>query len=263
MASHPNHPPHPQFLDVDWPRNHGPIPAQPLQLENEYDIDPSRYDILQGELQPAPHMDHRRHAHHQSTDFMMNNYGVRPQQFGGSGDYVFTFPDTPSQPQQQFSQVPYGGNSGQYYPDTPYSGVSSHSMPSSPYYPDEVSTYAFEQQGPGMGMSHGQHTRSNSNPNPGVTPTMRSFQSGDVARTPVYSNVPPPMTPSFVSSQNYGMATQAGLPFRGDPGSGAPHASKRMRALDDGEGEVSSVDGDGHGEGGARAKEESAKPPKP
>ena len=263
MASHPNHPPHPQFLDVDWPRNHEPIPSQPpLQLENEYDIDPSRYDILQGELQPSQHMDRRRHAHHQSADFMMNNFSGRPQQFGGSGDYVFTFPDTPSQPQQQFSQVQYGGNGGQqFYPDTPYSGVSTQSMPSSPYYPDDVSAYTFGQPGPGMGM--GQHTRSNSNPNSGVTPTIRSFQQGDVARTPVYSNVPSPMTPNFVSSQNYGMAMQqAGLPFRGDPGSGVPHASKRMRALEDGEGEVSSVDGDGHEESEARAKE-SAKPPKP
>ncbi|PIL35715.1 transcription factor [Ganoderma sinense ZZ0214-1] len=264
MASHPNHPPHPQFLDVDWPRNHEPIPTQPLQLENEYDIDPSRYDILQGELQPGAHVDRRRHAHNQSADFMMNNFGGRPQQFGGSDDYVFTFPGTPSQQQQQqFSQVQYGGNGGQqFYPDTPYSGVSTQSMPSSPYYPDDVSVYSFGQPGPGMGM--GQHARSNSNPNPGVTPTIRTFQQGDVARTPVYSNVPSPMTPNFVSSQNYGLAMQqAGLPFRGDAGSGMPHASKRMRALDDGEGEASSADGDGHEESGARAKEESAKPPKP
>ena len=57
---------------------------------------------------------------------------------------------------------------------------------------------------------------------------------------------------------------QPGMPYHDRAhfdGSGAPHASKRMRALDDGEGEVSSVDGDVH-EDGAQAKE-GAKPPKP
>ena len=257
MSAHPHHPPHPQFLDVDWPRNHDGIPAQPLQLENEFDIDPSRYDILQGDLQPPPHMDRRRHQ--QNSGFMMDSFNGQPQPFGGSGDYVFTFPNTQTQP-QQFGQV-YGGSDGgqQFYPDTPYSGVSNQSMPSSPFYPDDVSAYTFGQT-PGMTLA--QHGRSSSNPNPGPTPTIRSFQ-GDVSRTPVYSNVPSPATPNFALSPHFGMAMQTGVPFRGDLGSEVPHASKRMRALDDGEGDVSSAEGDGQEGDGAQAKGANAKPPKP
>ncbi|KAJ3005082.1 hypothetical protein NUW54_g4501 [Trametes sanguinea] len=55
MANH--HPPHPQFLDVDWPHSHEAPPSQSLQLENEYDIDPSRFSILQNDFQPHGDME--------------------------------------------------------------------------------------------------------------------------------------------------------------------------------------------------------------
>lgn len=261
--THPTHPPHPQFLDVDWPQTHDIIPPQPLQLENEYDIDPSRYDILQNDI---PQMDRRRPQ--QGSGYMMDSFGR--QQFGGAGDYAFTFPNSQSQAQSQQHFNPQAlYNGGQYYHDqTPqFAGISfgdtSQSMPSSPFYAEDTPAFTY---GQGQGLPIGQHghARSSSNPgNPGLTPTVRTFQG---ERTPVYSNAPSPMTPNFGSSPNYGpgMGVQPGMPYHDRAhfdGSGAPHASKRMRALDDGEGEVSSVDGDVH-EDGAQAKE-GAKPPKP
>ena len=263
MAHHPSHPPHPQFLDVDWPQNHDSFQTQPLQLENEYDLDPSRFDILQGQLQPPPNMSRLRQQQQQqqAPDFLMNNMDQR-EQFGNTGNYMFTFSDPQS---HQFNQA-YG--SGQFFPDNQDGaftgtqrgqgnfpnmnfGESNQSMPSSPYYPDDPSAFTY---GQAQGLALGQQ-------NPGLTPTMRSFQ-GDVQRGPVYSNVPSPITPNFGSAAGFGMGTQTGLPYH-DQSSGAPHAAKRMRALDDAEGDTSSVDGDAPEEGGAQAKGDSAKPHKP
>ncbi|KAI0683199.1 hypothetical protein C8T65DRAFT_685468 [Cerioporus squamosus] len=264
MAQHPTHPPHPQFLDVDWPgpQHNEPILPQPLQLENEYDIDPSRYDILQNDV---PLMDRRRPQ--QGSGYMLNDFGR--QQFGGTGDYAFTFPNPQSQSQSQSQHFGALYNGGQYYhdqtaqfPGMPF-GSTSQSMPSSPYYAaEDTPAFTYSQ---GQGLPVRQHARSSSNPgNPGLTPTVRSFQG---EQTPVYSNVPSPMTPNFGSSPNYGpgMGVQPGMPYhdRGHIDSiGAPHASKRMRVLDDGEGEVSSADGDTHEDGGTQAKE-GGKAPKP
>ncbi|TFK93973.1 hypothetical protein K466DRAFT_593952 [Polyporus arcularius HHB13444] len=263
MAQHPTHPPHPQFLNIDWPgpQHQDAIPPQPLQLENEYDIDPSRYDILQNDV---PHMDRRRPQ--QGSEYMMNDFGR--QQFGGTGGYAFTFPNpqSQSQSQQHFNSL-YDG--GQYYHDQPAQfpgmsfGSTSQSMPSSPYYAAE-DTPAFTYS-EGQGLPIRQHARSSSNPgNPGLTPTVRSFQG---QQTHVYSNVPSPITPNFGSSPNYGpgMGVQPGMPYHDHAridSSGAPHAPKRMRILDEGDGEVSSADGDAHEDGGVQGKE-GAKPPKP
>ncbi|KAI0749472.1 hypothetical protein C8Q80DRAFT_1269350 [Daedaleopsis nitida] len=247
MAQH-QHPQHPQFLDVDWPRNHDRIPAQPLQLENEYDIDPTRYDILQGDLTST--MDRPRPQ--QTTGFPMNNNFGR-EQFGGADDYMFTFPNPQAQ-SQHFNQI-YSG--GQFLPDqTPqYSGLAfgdgSQNLPSSPYYSDDNSAYAYNQ---GQALPMGQHARTGSNhPAPARTPTVRTFQG---ERTHFYST---PVTPNYGSSPSQSMGMYQG---HQPEGSNGLHAAKRMRALDDGDGETSSADGDAHEEGG-QAKGDSAKPPKP
>ncbi|KAI0787822.1 hypothetical protein C8Q74DRAFT_1315611 [Fomes fomentarius] len=263
MASH-QHPPHPQFLDVDWPQTHDSMPYQPLLLENEYDIDPSRYDILQGqgELQHPSNIDRRRTQ--QGSGFPVNDFGR--QTLGGNDDYVFTFPNPQGQSQQQQQQQQQFDqlyNGGQYYPDQTgqFPGISfgdANQPISSPSY------YGGEEGNPypyGQGQSAGivQHARSASNPHPGPTPTVRSFPG---ERTPVYSNLSSPLPPDYGSSPNHGMGVHTGMAYQGhnhNDGSEAPHAAKRMRALDDGEGETSSVDGEAHEE----AKEGSAKPPKP
>ncbi|KAI0661577.1 hypothetical protein C8Q70DRAFT_664218 [Cubamyces menziesii] len=302
-----NHPPHPQFLDVDWPKNHDSAPSQPLQLENEYDIDPSRFAILQSDFQPQPQMDH--HHHHsrpqQNPDYAMNY--SRP--FGGQNDYAFTFPDPQQQQQQQQQSLhqPYNGQpmfgGEQFYSDHQGSGYhpqgqgqqqhfpsglgfsnsGAQSMPSSPFYSGDSSPFAFppqsmpaaqaQAQAQAQGMRAGQHSRASSTS--GLTPTVRSFQ-GDPQmvqhRRPVFSNAGTPMTPSFPLQPQlghaYGVAMQPGAPYReqahmqlGDA-SAALHAAKRQRALDEGEGEGSSVDGDDRSESGAQSKEE-AKPVKP
>ncbi|KAI0370391.1 hypothetical protein BV20DRAFT_1074886 [Pilatotrama ljubarskyi] len=288
-----NHPPHPQFLDIDWPQSHSEAaPSQPLQLETEYDIDPSRFAILQSDFQPPPQMD--RHASQQSAGFPVNF--SRP--FGGQSDYPFTFPDPhqhqqpqQQQPQQQpfHDQQMFGG--GQYYPEQqgtnfpqqgqgqpfhpsglPYGDGASQSMPSSPFYTRE-SPFAFQPNLPGQGQTTrvGQHSRAGSAS--GLTPTVRTFQ-GDpqIAHPrPAFSNAGTPVTPNFMQNANmgqYGMSVQPGTPYReqahmqlGDA-SAALHAAKRQRALDEGDGEASSVDGDDRSEGGQQSKDE-AKPAKP
>ena len=156
-------------------------------------------------------------------------------------------------------------------------------MPSSPFYSGDSSPFAFppqsmpaaqaQAQAQAQGMRAGQHSRASSTS--GLTPTVRSFQ-GDPQmvqhRRPVFSNASTPMTPSFPLQPQlghaYGVAMQPGAPYReqahmqlGDA-SAALHAAKRQRALDEGEGEGSSVDGDDRSESGAQSKEE-AKPVKP
>ena len=190
----------------------------------------------------------------------MNTFGQGDQFSGGTGDYMFTFSDPQS---QQFNQN-YGGN--QFFTENHDSsfpgaqrgqanfpgifGESAQSIPNSPYYSDDASAFTY---GQGQGLALGQQ-------NPGVTPTMRSFQS-DVQRTPVYSNVPSPITPNFGSSPTYGMSLLGGAPYH-DHASGHPHAAKRLRP-DDGDGETSSADGDAPEEGAAPAKGEASKPHKP
>ncbi|KAL1949311.1 hypothetical protein VTO73DRAFT_8192 [Trametes versicolor] len=292
-----HHPPHPQFLDVDWPQtHHEAAPSQPLQLETEYDIDPTRYSIFQGDLQPQPQpqMDRRRS---QPNAGYPVEYG-RP--FGGQNEYAFTFPNPlqqqqQHQPQQQPSfgeQHPYGA--GQYYSDhqgsnysqagqgqqfhssgMPYGDGGNQSMPSSPYYTDtsDSSPFPFSHQnlpGQGQGMGAVQHGRSSSAS--GITPTVRSFQ-GDAQMHPraILSNAGTPLTPNFALGslgQGYGMPVQPGTPYReqahmqlGDA-SAALHAAKRQRALDEAEGDGSSVEGDDPSENGVHSKED-AKPAKP
>ncbi|KAL7279089.1 hypothetical protein ACG7TL_006927 [Trametes sanguinea] len=292
MANH--HPPHPQFLDVDWPRSHEAPPSQSLQLENEYDIDPSRFSILQNDFQPHGEMERQP----QQNAGYGANYG-RP--FGGQGDYPFTFPNPqqqrqqhPPQQQQPFNEQHLYGAGGQYYPDQQgpsfpqqahgappnfpsnlaYSDRGAQSMPSSPFYTGDASPFAFAQGMPaqGQGMSVGHHSRPGSSS--GLTPTMRAFQ-GDpqlAHRRPLFSSSGTPITPSFahVSSLGhpYSIPGQAGTPYReqahmqlGDA-SAALHAAKRQRALDEGDGETSSMDGDDRSESGTHVKEE-AKPAKP
>ena len=176
---------------------------------------------------------------------------------------MFTFADPQS---QQFSQN-YGGGqffsenqgtafTGQQNAQTSYAGMSygdsNQSMPNSPYYSDEASAFTYGQN---PRLPQGQQ-------NPGLTPTMRNYQ-GDVQQRPaVYSNVPSPMTPGFGSSPNYPMAVQSGMSYH-DQGTAGLHAAKRMRALDDGDGDTSSVEGEAHEDGGAQGKGEGAKPHKP
>ncbi|KAH9945337.1 uncharacterized protein BXZ73DRAFT_38492 [Epithele typhae] len=264
-----HHPPHPQFLDVDWPSNHDMRQQPPLQLENEYDIDPSRYDILQGEVQlPQSHLNRlrqqqlqqqqlqqRQQQQQQQHSFPMNGFGQgQPEQFAGGNDSMFTFAN--NQAQQQHFSPPYGG--GQFFLESEQGsynmgyGDHSGSMPSSPFFGDNHSPFTFAQA---QQLPLGQQQQ-----HPGSTPTMRNFQ-GDVQRTPMY-NVQSP--PDFGSSPTHGMAGQ-GMPYH-DQGMGVPHAAKRMRALDDNEGYASSENGDGEGaeeDGPAQQKEGGAKPSKP
>ncbi len=291
-----HHPPHPQFLDVDWPQtHHEAAPSQPLQLETEYDIDPTRYSIFQGDLQPQPppQMDRRRSP--PTTGYSME-YG-RP--FGGQNEYAFTFPNPLQQQQHQQQQQPSFGeqhayDAGQFYSDhqgsnysqarqgqqfhssgMPYGDGSNQSIPSSPYYTDtgDSSPFPFSPQnlpGQGHGMAGGQHGRSSSAS--GITPTVRSFQ-GDAQMHPraILSNAGTPLTPNFPLGslgQGYGMPVQPGTPYReqahmqlGDA-SAALHAAKRQRALDEAEADGSSVEGDDPSENGVHSKED-AKPAKP
>ncbi|KAI0635754.1 hypothetical protein C8Q77DRAFT_1155518 [Trametes polyzona] len=293
------HPPHPQFLDVDWPQNHQEAaPAQPLQLENEYDIDPTRFAILQSDFQAEPQMDRRR-TQQPNTGFPME-YG---RTFGGQNSYPFTFPDPQQHPQQHPQPQTYNGQqmygTGQYYPDPqgssfpqraqgqPFqsSGMSygdggNQSIPSSPYYADESSPFTFAHQSlPSQGQPQaipvGQHQHARTGSSSGLTPTVRSFQ-GDAQMAhprPIFPNTTTPVAPSFAHGSAglghaYGMPVQPGAPYReqthmqlGDA-SAALHAAKRQRALDEGEGEGSSVDGDDRSESGVQSKEE-AKPAKP
>ncbi|KAI9000635.1 hypothetical protein BD414DRAFT_8317 [Trametes punicea] len=292
--SNPNHPPHPQFLDVDWPQAHGAQPSQPLQLESEYDIDPSRFSFLQTDFQSQPDMGRRPQ---QSPEYSVG-YG-RP--FDGQGNYPFTFPSPPrgqqqrqQQPQQQsqLNQQPlYGGTqyfpeqSGSNYPqqgqvprfrtNLAFSDRGAQSMPSSPYYSGDVSPFAFTPQGmpaQRQAMRIGQPSRPGSVS--GLTPTVRSFQDDPQLAQPrsALSSAGTPVAASFTPNPSmgsaYGMPIQSATPYReqmhmqfGDA-SAALHAAKRQRALDEGEGDASSIDGDDRSDGGLQLKDE-AKPPKP
>ncbi|KAI0833291.1 hypothetical protein BC628DRAFT_1424797 [Trametes gibbosa] len=293
-----HHPPHPQFLDVDWPRSHEAAPSQPLMLENEYDIDPSRFAILQSDLPPEPHMDGRRS---QQTGAFTTEYG-RP--FGGQNEYAFTFPNPQQQqqPHQQPQQPTFAEQhmygAGSYYADhqgssyaqggqgqpfhpsgLSYGDAGNQSMPSSPYYASaESSPFTFTQQSlPGQGMSVGQHA--GASPSSGLTPTVRTFQNqgqgpGNAQMAhprPVFPSAGTPVTPNFSHGANLGyeLSIQPETPLYreqvhmqlGDA-SAALHAAKRQRALDEAEGDASSVEGDDPSEGGVQSKD-GAKPVKP
>ncbi|KAH9856553.1 hypothetical protein C2E23DRAFT_865967 [Lenzites betulinus] len=291
-----HHPPHPQFLDVDWPRLHEAAPSQPLQLENEYDIDPSRFAILQSDLPPEPEMDRRRSQ--QEANYT-TEYG---RTFGGQNEYAFTFPNPQQQQQQQqpHQQPAFGQQhlygAGQYYPDRPgsaytqssqgqgfhpsgmpYADAGNQSMPSSPYYTSaESSPFTFAHQSlPGQnqqGISPGQHARTGSS---GLTPTVRTFQGQGGQRDaqmvhprPLFPSGGTAVTPTFSHGANMGYGIPGTASYReqahtqlGDA-SAALHAAKRQRALDELEGDVSSVEGDEPSESGAQSKD-GGKPVKP
>ncbi|CDO74907.1 hypothetical protein BN946_scf184988.g14 [Trametes cinnabarina] len=291
-----NHPPHPQFLDVDWPQSHEAPPSQSLQLENEYDIDPSRFSILQNDFQPQGEMERHPAQQQQNADYSVN-YG---QPFGGQHDYPFTFPNPQQHPQRQPEQQQYNeqqvyGAGGQFYPDQQgpsfpqqaqiqqhphfpsnlaFSDRGAQSMPSSPFYAGDASPFGFAQGMPsqGQGGPVGHHSRPGSAS--GLTPTVRAFQGGPhlAHRRPMFTSAGTPITPTFARNPTMGhaypMPVHAGAPYReqghmqlGDA-SAALHAAKRQRALEDGDGETSSIDGDDRSENGTHVKEE-AKPAKP